>query len=525
MKLKTIIIGALVAVSLTVSAQSNDVLSVKWNGRTHDALLNGKAGVLFIGESDDYVITSDVKSEAECQTAHKVNGRYEYRMVIDLEGQKKGSRVFTVTKKGTPYQGKSAQKDIKVDSVTIYIIEEIKTKLGSKEQIEGGTYFEEKGNKPVKACIEITIPQDLNLQVNVNKALNAEKASVTKAGNVVYEVVFDTNRFSQLEEVVANYEKQVEEIAAKANAEKDERAKQSLYKREDYIKDTLLAQAKANLADAAIITIEGKGVNTLTIDPNKIKDLKPKDKFLYGVVVVEKEVMKEYSFDELLAQAKKRYQEYPQHTDFVFYEGAMTAYKNAMSHKDCPDAMRPALQVEYDSIVSMRKWVNFYERAAKLTSEAERGSKDEYKYLIAQSKSIKQLLRYHPEIRGFYSIKRQVEEQISKNSNNYNTVKRQRVSGKVSYANESDSEPFSSLTIFGSPIEKVDRKLSTRIGRVNSDGSYSVLIPDGVSYIYVTGEKKAHYIGGNREHLDIEIGGKGNNDDKRFGDAMSEISY
>lgn len=525
MKLKTIIIGVLAAVSLTVSAQSNDVLSVKWNGRTHDALLNGKAGVLFIGESDDYVITSSDKSDGECQTAQKVNGHYEYRMVIDLKDRKSDSRTFTVTKKRTPYQGKSAQKDIKVDSVTIYIIEEIKTKLGSKEQIEGGTYFGEKGNKPVKACIEITIPQDLNLQVNVNKALNAEKASVTKAGNVVYEVVFDTNRFSQLEEVVANYEKQVEEIAAKANAEKDERAKQSLYKREDYIKDTLLAQAKANLADAAIITIEGKGVNTLTIDPNKIKDLKPKDKFLYGVVVVEKEVMKEYSFDELLAQAKKRYQEYPQHTDLAFYEGARTAYLGAINHKDCPDAMRAILQAECDSILSIRKCVSMYEQAHKLASQQERGSNMEYKCLVVQLVNVKKLLRYHPEIEGFNSIRVRVESQKEKNPNNYKTVQRQKVSGKISFANESDSEPFSSLTIFGSPVEKVDRKRSTRIGRVNSDGSYSVLIPDGVSYIYVTGEKKAHYIGGNREHLDIEIGGKGNNDDKRFGDAMSEISY
>lgn len=525
MKLKTIIIGLLVVVSLTASAQSNDVLSVELKERTSDISLNGKAGVLFIGESDDYVITSSDKSDGECQTAHKVNGHYEYRMFIDLKDRKSDSRTFTVTKKGTPYQGKSVQKDIYVDNNSIYIIAEVNTKLGSKEQISDGTYLKEEGNRPVKACIEITVPQDLSLQVNVNKALNAEKTSVTKAGNVVYEVVFDTNRFSQLEEVVANYKKQIDEIVAKVGAEKDERVKQGLYKQQDYIQDTLLVQAQNDLANAAIITIEGKGVNTLTVDPNKIRSLKPKAKFLYGVVVVEKEVVKEYSFDELLAQAKKRYQEYPQHTDFAFYEGAMTAYKNAMSHKDCPDAMRKPLQVEYDSIISMRKWVNFYERAAELASKAERDSKDEYKCLIAQSKSIKQLLRYHPEIKGFYSIKRQVEEQISKNSNNYNTVKRQRVSGKVSFANESDSEPFSSLTIFGSPVEKVDRKLSTRIGRVNSDGSYSVLIPDGVDYIYVTGEKKAHYIGNKREHLDIEIGGKGNNDDKRRAAEMLEMSY
>jgi hypothetical protein len=75
----------------------------------------------------------------------------------------------------------------------------------------------------------------------------------------------------------------------------------------------------------------------------------------------------------------------------------------------------------------------------------------------------------------------------------------------VSFADAKESRPFNSLKVYASPSEKIDRKLSDQIGNVNTDGTYSVLIPDNFRYIYVTGEKKAHYIGDGRDKLDIEI--------------------
>ena len=505
MKARTIVTVLLSVIALMANAQSNDVLSVEWKNRTPDTSLNGKAGLIFIGESDDYVITSSYKSDGECQTANKKNDRYEYRFTIDLKGKKRDSRTFTVTKRGTPYQGKSEQKDIVADYNSTYIISEVNTKIGSNESINDGTYLMEKGNHPVMACIEITVPQDLNLNVNVNKALNAVIDNTTKAGNVVYTVVFDTRRFSQLQTVVDDLNKQLSDLEAKANNAQDESTKKKLWEQQDRIQDTLLVQAEADLANAAVITIEGKGVNTLTIDPDKIRNLRPKAQFLYGVVVVEKEVMKEYSFDELLAQARERYHDYPNHIDFNFYDGAKTAYQNAISHKDCPDAMRSTLQTEYDSIISIRKWVNFYERAGRLAQKADHGSKEEYKYLVVQLKSANNLLRYHPEINGFNDVKKRVRELIKQNPNSSITVKRQRVSGKVSFASELESRAFNSLKIYASPAEKVDRKQSDQIGNVNSDGTYSVLIPDDFKYIYVTGEKKAHFIGDGKTKLDIVI--------------------
>jgi hypothetical protein len=243
----------------------------------------------------------------------------------------------------------------------------------------------------------------------------------------------------------------------------------------------------------------------MVLDYNLVKGMSPMSLLRYNVLILNETIIKEETFDEILATAKNRYNEYPQHTDFNFYDGTMAAYKKVLGHKQCPDGMRPSLQVEYDSIISMRKWVNFYERGLQLAQKAEPKSKDEYKYLLVQLRSVNHLLDYHPEISGFKVIRDQVKKSIGENPNSKYTVKRQRVSGKVSFADAKESRPFNSLKVYASPSEKIDRKLSDQIGNVNTDGTYSVLIPDNFRYIYVTGEKKAHYIGDGRDKLDIEI--------------------
>ena len=356
MKIRSILFLLLTTLSVTVSAQTNDVLSVEWKNRLPETSLGGKAGVVFIGESDDYVITSSVKSDGECHTAHKVNERYEYRMTIDLNGRKNDSRTFTVTKRGTPFKGKSEQKDIVADYNSTYIISEVNTKIGSNESVSDGTYLMEKGNKPVLACIEITLPQDLNLSVNVNKALNAEISKTLKAGNEVYTMVFDTRRFSQLQAIVDDLNKQLSDLEAKANNTQDENTKKKLWEQQDRIQDTLLVKAEADLANAAVITIEGKGVNTLTIDPNKIRNLRPKAQLLYGVVVVEKEVLKEVfksKYEELSHQALM-------HMKNRDYQMAQRYYEDAANQKDASNADKETAR---NSAEKMAKLAEFKDSA------------------------------------------------------------------------------------------------------------------------------------------------------------------
>ena len=502
-KAKSLLVwGLLFGTTLAASAQS-DVLSVEFIDRQPDASLGGKAAVVFRAESDDYVITS---SAGEASAApQRVGSGYEYRMSIDLQGRKSDSRVFTVKKRGTPFEGKSPQKDVVANNVSAYAIAEMKTKIGGNEQVSGNTYIDEVGNNPVMACVEVSVPQELDLTVNVNKeALKATVTEKASAGNKIYEIVFSTRRFDELKASVAGINKQLADLDSQIERAASDAEKQPLFTRQD----ELTAQkdaAEADLASAPVITISGKDVNTLTIDPSKIMALTPKDKLIYGVVVVEREVMKEYTFDELLSEARERYREYPQHTDFAFYEGTYTTYKNTLGHKDCPDAQRSTIQAELDSIISMRRLVNFYEKFLATANSAPKNSETEYKNLAAGLRAVNRLLKYHPELTPFNAIKSQLRERIRQHPMGQKTIHRQVVSGRVSFADPSMAEPFSSLSVYSSTAQKVKDGRSHKIGSVNSDGTYRVVIPDNVIYIYVSGEKNAHYIGNGTTQLDITI--------------------
>ncbi len=509
MKVRAILIVLLTTLSFTAKAQSNDVLSVEWKNRTPNTSLGGKAGVIFIGESNDYVITSSDKSDGECQTPYKIGDRYEYRMTINLNGKKNVSRTFTVTKRGTPYQGKSEQKDVVADFNSTYIIAEVNTKIGSNESVSDGTYLMEKGNTPVLACIEITVPQDLNLNVNVNKALNAEISKTAKAGNIVYSLVFDTRRFSQLQAVVNDLNKQLSELEAKANSEKDENVKKQLWAQQDRIQDTLLVQAEADLANAAVITIEGKGVNTLTIDPSKVRNLRPKAQLLYGVVVVEKEVIKEraLTFEEALAVAKDKYKDYPKHIESSYYDAAREAYDKVLAHKDCPLDVREVIRAERDTMASLRRNTYLIEAAdAKAKQfEKEKGFNcDEvYKYLSGELRFANRILSSHPEITGINDIKEHVLARLQTHPKGQNiiettvTKQRETISGTISFKNEYMAIPFQNMRVFATSSPKIKGGQSRKIANVKADGTYSAVKPDGIDplYIYVTGEKDdAHYV-------------------------------
>lgn len=475
--------------------------------------LNGKAGVVFLANTNDMVITSDIDKDPQSPKAIKVGNQYRYEMVIDISAG--DTRIFTVTKYGTTNSYKTGKIKLFSNEQIYFNVDQVENGIDVKKSSTAanlGWIDGKKGEALIvfnsKIKLKISCP---NLKLRDNIIRHGHSV----AGTYLDSLIIDTKQFKEL----ASREDSLSRVLRRAqrNYYKDiETLDDSTYNALKKVVEEMPAEINkvlSQLADLLKIEVSGEKTNKIIIDYNDIKNLQSAGLLQYNIIILNetKVVEKEASFDELLAQAKKRYQEYAQHTDFAFYEGAMTAYKNAMSHKDCPDAMRLALQVEYDSIRSIRKLVNFYERAGKIASESERGSEKELTYLKAQLAFIQQLQQYHPEIVGFNSIHRNLEEQIGQRESRsqiYKTkapAKRQRVSGKISFANELLKRPFGSLQIYSSSTEKVDRKSSSRIGSVNDDGSYSVLIPDYTLYIYVTGEKKAHYIGDGRGELDIEI--------------------
>jgi hypothetical protein len=129
----------------------------------------------------------------------------------------------------------------------------------------------------------------------------------------------------------------------------------------------------------------------------------------------------------------------------------------------------------------------------------------EYKNLAAALRAVNRLLKYHPEITPFNSIKQDLRTRVRQHPMGKHTVQRQVVSGRISFADPSMADPFNTMSVYSSPTEKVDHSRSRKLGGVNSDGTYRVVIPDNVIYIYVSGEKKAHYIGNGTKQLDIVV--------------------
>ena len=489
--------------TMGVTSYAQEMITITQNAeKTRNvSTLAGKAGVEFVASSNDLVISTSIKKDPQRPKAVKRGDKYYYELIIDISESK--FRKFTVTKDGTTYSQKTDKIILSANQVLHFEIGQVTNGIDVKKDPNApdGWINGKKG----QALIAFNSKMKLTIKCPNLKHIIREGKSL--AGTYLDSLIFDPTQYAELfqrEEVLSAELKTINERLEKEAETLDDNTHKKLKTRQP-LAEQEMNDVSSQLAELLKIEVSGNATNVLTIDYNEVKKLKPQGLLQYNVVVLNEVVIKEQTFDEALESAKKRYKEYPQHTDFNFFDGAMTAYNSALNHKDCPDKMRPTLQAEYDSIVSIRKWVNFYERASKLVNEASKNSDNEYKYLGVELKSINHILKYHPEITGFETIKQNVRNKIRQHPKSTQTVKRQRVSGYVSYADASGSVPFSSLEVFASPTEKIKRELCELIGSVNSDGTYSVLIPDKMNYIYVSGEKKAHYIGNGTEKLDIII--------------------
>ena len=227
----------------------------------------------------------------------------------------------------------------------------------------------------------------------------------------------------------------------------------------------------------------------------------------------------EKSFDELLEIARKYYKEYPAHIETSYYDAARIAYDNAINHNDCPHDLREKIREERDTMASIRRNTYLIEAAdAKAKQfEKEKGFEcDEvYKYLGGEVRFADRILQYHPEITGIQTLKDSILERLKqhpkgKKEDGTEVVVRQRekVSGTVTFKNKYMQIPFEKMRVFGINCEKIQNGKSHIIGKVNADGTYSVVKPTDIQplYIYVTGEKNnAHFVAGGVTNLDIVV--------------------
>ena len=222
------------------------------------------------------------------------------------------------------------------------------------------------------------------------------------------------------------------------------------------------------------------------------------------------------TFDELIDIAREYSRNYPSHPESSYYLPAITAYDQAIGHNDCPQTERESILEERNRMAAIRKTAYFRERSDSLArkAEAEKGfeSDEVYKYLSGEYKFISKLVEDYPEVPGFKPIMEEVYQRLIKHPRASETVKkevtiqRQQITGRVSFKNEYEAIPFNTLNVYASATSKIDPKNCRLIGHVRANGTFTIVVPDDMKYIFVDGEKKnAHLVSPSDTTLDIII--------------------
>ena len=222
------------------------------------------------------------------------------------------------------------------------------------------------------------------------------------------------------------------------------------------------------------------------------------------------------SYEELIDIAREYSLNYRDHTESSYYLAAVTAYDQAIGHNDCPQTERDGIYEERNRMAAIRKLTYFREKADTLVhkAEAEHGftSEDTYKVLSGEYNIANKLVSQYPEIEGFKVIQQQVHDRLVQHPMAQETVtttvtkQRQQISGRVTFKNEYAAVPFNTLSVYALPTSKINPRQSELIGKVKADGTFQIVVPDDMKYIYVDGEKKdAHYITPDMETINIVL--------------------
>lgn len=508
----------MVICSVTTRAQQMITISQNASMTQNITTLNGKAGVVFVANSDDMVITTNINKDPQSPKAIKAGNLYRYEMEIDISGS--SFRTFTVAKYGTTNSQKT-------DKVKLIPNKQLYFKI---DQVENGIDLKLDPNSEMgwingkKGMALIVFNSKIKLTINCpNLKHDPIRSGRGVAGTYLDSLIFDATQFAELAQKESILSEELE-TANKRMAKEAETMDDATY---DALKEKIpqltekLNNISNQLANLLKIEVYGEKTNKMILDYNQVKGMSPMSLLRYNIVVLNetKVVLKEETFEEALAVAKKRYQEYPKHTETSYYDATREAYDKVLKHKDCPENIREAIRAERDTIASIRRNTYLMDAAEAKAEQFEKekgfNCDEVYRYLGGVVRFADRILQYHPEITGIQTIKDNVLKRLkqhpkSMKEDGTEVVLRQRetISGTITFKNKYMAIPFEKMRVFGIDTPKIKNGKSRIIGKVNPDGTYSVVKPDNIKplYIYVTGEKdNAHYVSDGENQLDIVV--------------------
>ena len=435
-------------------------------GSTAAQLGEGHAAVSFVSSQSDWVIKS-IKGDSEQPRTKTSDGKkfvYEFRMDVSKDHE----RTYILGRKGSAITDQCVVKSLRPGIRVTFNIEEqadtlhrIEAKLGSSP----GVY-------PVegKACVEITTSvKGLAIATDWPK-----EESVSSNGARVINVIIDVAEIKLLE----SKRDSLYEVMKKLEDSDDYENMEGVMKAIDELEKKYNACAE--------LIIGGKGIKGI---PIQLTDLSMKEKRRYAVVSISE------TFEDFLSNARELFASYPSHAESSYYDQAKIAYEKAINHNDCPPSLRDSLRNEYQVMSGLRNKTYLVEASEAKANKAEKthgfNNESVFKYLVGAVKFANAILTSNPEITGYKAIKERLENRMKEHPLNKiksgETVvmhKRETVSGKVSFKNPYMKIPFEKMCVFATSSPKIQEGQSRIVGKVNADGTYSIVKPDGMDILY-----------------------------------------
>lgn len=470
---------------LDVDAQSIECRKIS-TVETADVGQN-EAAITFVSTQGDWVIKPVVKhgvnDKPMRRTAISGGKQYSYEYVADVTRDRE--RTFILTRQGSPLSEQCVAKGLRRGTRVSYSLQEVADTLERIEIQETGA----KGVYPKEgmACVELTTTID-DLQVHTAWQKNVEK---TENGAIKITVLVSV---VQLQDAKAR----MDSLAA---------VQEGMENRGEYEHlDEVMQQAdkwEQWYNERSVVVIGGNGIKEL---PLNIADISQKEKRRYAVIALQE------SYEDMLKRARGMRSERNVHLDYGYYDAACITYDKAIAHKDAKTAELEQIRTERNEMAAIRKLVWLMNRAQELAdkAETEKGFNDPavYKNLLARYNIIGKLRKEYPDLLGLDVLANQTHARLEQHPmvNNITkievTKQRQVITGKV-VAGKNFYLSVPNLVVYkvswGGKVRTDTPK--TEIGRINADGTFSIVLPDDTHYIYIQGEKQSRAVYANSANM------------------------
>lgn len=523
----------LVAFGLYSSILAQENLMFNTSSSPDATITGNRVEITFITPYEGFIISPSNRKDMVMKAREQTDGSYATQVVCDIsDAAADRNHTFRVNISGTTIG----------DYVKVPLVPGRRFTVRVEQALEHNLYLiypnSQRGYMDAtKSAVEFTIPDYIRQpRVEFTAGIGRMLPVQSLQGQTVITLELDCDALKQkiadipdkraqadarlqlLQAELAAHERNFDENSVKEgfDFDADERKKAAIESAIEHVYDEVPELFIRLVADKA---------NTVRVDPSRITALtQPRNRLQISVVdgLHRETVYKKASFGELLGNARDYLTNYRSQYKSSYYDAAVTAYDQAIAHDDCPADLREPLRVERDTLAYLRKFTRYHEKADTLVreNEQEKGfdSEEVYNWLLADHKFLNLLIQEHPEMSRFQEMDIQVQERINMHPSAMKAVQEtvvkqaQRIKGKVTIGSEYLSIPLNTISVYAAPyrvIKKNDRDNLRLIGRVDANGEFNVIMPQGMHYIILDQEmerkSEAHYVSENDNQIEITI--------------------